>query len=88
MNDNQKKIKIAILFLVIFSYLIKTEFRRYHVDDYRISENYTEPKLKGAGFWNLTESPIYIDDNDPARNWAITAESQLKFLLRTHSLYK
>lgn len=77
MNDNQKKIKIAILFLVIFiltfSYLIKTEFRRYHVDDDLIFENYPEPKLKGAGFWDLTGSPIYINNNDPARNWAITA---------------
>ena len=29
--------------------------------------------MKKAGYWDLTGFPIYIDDNDPARNWAITA---------------
>ncbi|MBY8983842.1 MAG: right-handed parallel beta-helix repeat-containing protein [Candidatus Lokiarchaeota archaeon] len=29
--------------------------------------------LQNSGFWDLTGSPIFIDDDDPAHNWAITA---------------
>lgn len=36
-----------------------------------IEEN-TVDKLKQAGFWNLTGTPIFIDDTDPLYNWSIT----------------
>jgi len=29
-------------------------------------------EVKNSGFWALTGSPIYIDDTDPANNWAVT----------------
>ena len=29
--------------------------------------------LKNSKFWNLTLSPISIDDNDPSKNWSYTA---------------
>lgn len=29
--------------------------------------------LISSGFWNLTESPILIDDTDPSKNWSYTA---------------
>ena len=32
-----------------------------------------EDTLKSSKSWNLTESPISIDDNDPSKNWSYTA---------------
>ncbi|MFX0000670.1 MAG: right-handed parallel beta-helix repeat-containing protein [Candidatus Hodarchaeota archaeon] len=37
------------------------------------SEYQIEKKLKSSAYWNLTGSPIDIDDSDPLKNWATTA---------------
>jgi parallel beta-helix repeat protein len=31
--------------------------------------NVYEPHLRKAGYWDLTGSPIFIDDSNPSRNW-------------------
>ena len=35
--------------------------------------NIKENKLKASKFWDLTGSSIFIDDNDPSKNWSYTA---------------
>jgi len=40
------------------------------------SENNFQTNLRISGFWDLTGSPIYIDDGNPSRNWLITASTQ------------
>lgn len=47
-------------------YLIKNEKIVY-------SETHSELRLKSTSFWNLTGSPIHIDNTDPAYNWSKTA---------------
>jgi parallel beta-helix repeat protein len=36
-------------------------------------ENQIEKNLKSSSFWNLTGSPIFIDDSNPNYNWSKTA---------------
>ncbi len=65
------KRKAYSIFLIIifsgFSYSLQIINNGYN-------QNYlSKDILKIARYWDLTGSPIYIDDNDPSYNWAITA---------------
>ncbi len=62
-------ISLVLLFLIsIFSFSTtftsKNEIFQTHLK---------EDTLKSSKFWNLTVSPISIDDNDPSKNWSYTA---------------
>ena len=37
------------------------------------SNNISTKKIRLSGYWDLTGSPILVDDDDPSYNWAITA---------------
>ncbi len=57
---------LLLLFLIsIFSYqptiISKNQNSQINIKEYT---------LKSSKFWNLTGSPISIDDNDPSKNWA------------------
>ncbi len=63
------RIKLLIIILGIifgFSSLFNTNFNNYD----NLKGN-NELKLKKAGYWEI--GPIEIDDNDPTKNWTITA---------------
>lgn len=61
----RRNLAIIILSLIITFHLSFLSFERSH-----------EPNLviKKAGFWELSE--IYIEDDDPLKNWAITAATE------------
>ena len=72
-RSNKSSLLIGLLFLVLmfstFGESIKFEsnIESLYEDSCEI-EN-----LKSSGFWNLTGSPIYIDDTNPNFNWSKTA---------------
>ena len=73
-NHTKNKLMLLILgFIFGFSILIYSNLIHYQGKSSGNLENDNEPELKRAGYWDLTGSPIHIDDNDPALNWAITA---------------
>ena len=69
-----KSIKLITTFLVLlflssifnFSTTIKSKNENFQI-------NIIENKPKASKFWNLTGSPILIDDSDPSKNWSYTA---------------
>ena len=69
-----KNIKLALLGVLLFGLSIfslklsETIIPNENDHDYNITNH-----LTSEGFWNLTGSPILIDDNDPSRNWSYTA---------------
>ncbi len=65
----KKKIKITIL--AILGIMVIIFAPSLNIIEFKISgkENFN---LKTANSWNLTGSPILIDDSDPMRNWAYT----------------
>ena len=62
-----------ILIWVIFILAIFFSINLNYSNEINPLDNEKYFKLNKADHWILTGSPIYIDDNDPARNWAITA---------------
>ncbi len=60
---------LLLLFLIsILSYSL-TDTSKNEI----FQTNLKEDTLKSSKFWNLTGSPISIDDNDPSKNWSYTA---------------
>ena len=71
LNKNIKYVILGVLLvgLSIFSFnLSETIIPNENDHDNNITNH-----LTSAGFWNLTGSPISIDDNDPSKNWSYTA---------------
>ncbi|MHA1931427.1 MAG: right-handed parallel beta-helix repeat-containing protein, partial [Promethearchaeota archaeon] len=68
---SKKNVLIVLSIILSFSFLISAN--SYYLQD--INNGYVkidnEHSLKSAGFWNL--GPIEIDDDDPTKNWLITA---------------
>jgi len=69
----RKKLKFVLIFGLL-SFSIYNTFQIFHI---KIHENYysifTDFKgLENAGYWDLTGSPIFIDDADPNYNWSKT----------------
>ncbi|HEC40237.1 hypothetical protein LCGC14_0985080 [marine sediment metagenome] len=67
--------KSCLLFLIItmsiFSNTSKFTFIDVNNQNNVSKDIFT--KLEGAGYWDLTGSSIFIDDDNPTYNWAITA---------------
>jgi len=62
-----------ILIWVIFVSVIFFSINLSYSNGINPLDNEKYFKLNKADHWILTGSPIYIDDNDPLNNWAITA---------------
>ena len=69
-----KSIKLITTFLVL---LFLSSISNFSANDIRKNENFQinikENQPKASKFWNLTGSPILIDDSDPSKNWSYTA---------------
>ncbi|MFX0000672.1 MAG: nitrous oxide reductase family maturation protein NosD [Candidatus Hodarchaeota archaeon] len=74
------KLNKAIIYIIVniffFSLLINSI--RLHSYSTRVEfitkyENQKDKKPNSSSYWNLTGSPIYIDDSDPNYNWSKTA---------------
>ncbi len=72
-NKYFKKSFVAVYILffcvIIAGFLI--DFKG-NIQDQPFIENFN---VKSSGYWNLTGSPIFIDDADPNFNWSKTAEA-------------
>ena len=60
---------LVLLFLSSIFYFPTTDTRKNEI----FQTNIKEDTLKTSNFWDLTGSPIFIDDNDPSKNWSYTA---------------
>ncbi len=71
-----KRIAIIITTLIQVSLLINSVnsySRSTSVEMFFKPENQIEKNPNSANYWDLTGSPIYIDDSDPNYNWSKTA---------------
>jgi len=72
MRDKIKKLITSFLMLLFLS-----SFFNFSPTDIRKNENFQintkENKPKTSKSWDLTGSPIFIDDSDPRKNWSYTA---------------
>ena len=68
-----KNIKLALLGVLLFGLSIfSLNLSETIVTNENIHDNNITNHLISAGFWNLTGSPISIDDNNPSKNWSYT----------------
>ncbi|MFX1572728.1 MAG: right-handed parallel beta-helix repeat-containing protein [Promethearchaeota archaeon] len=58
--------------MVLFLFLIKN-FNLNHISDAEKLEKTNYIGVKRVGYWDLTGSPIHINDSNPSKNWAYTA---------------
>ena len=69
-----KNIKLALFGVLLFGLSIfSLNLSNIIITKENIYNNNITNQLTSAGFWNLTGSPISIDDNDPSKNWSYTA---------------
>ncbi len=68
---NRKKFLIILSLVFGFSILSSRNSHHFQENKNGYLESDIEQKLKKAGYWEL--SPIFIDDDNPAYNWSITA---------------
>lgn len=71
-----KRLRILVIIVILF-------FSFLHLNNIVIYDNYNDNNkdlivkekliLKSSGYWNLTGSPISINDSIPNKNWAYTA---------------
>ncbi|MHA1197017.1 MAG: right-handed parallel beta-helix repeat-containing protein, partial [Promethearchaeota archaeon] len=67
-----KTISIQLLFLIFIFFLYNINYLGVISKNNLIDQN-NELKPRTAGFWDLTGTPIVIDDFDPSKNWTYTA---------------
>ena len=74
MKSSEKTI-VLIIFVTIFAFslLITVNFSYFKGYTPENLEFDVESNLKGADYWNLTGTPIFINDLDPNNNWNKTA---------------
>ena len=73
---SNKRITIILVILIYFSLFINTVnlySNSTKVETFTNSKTESEKKIKTTSYWNLTGSPIYIDNSDPSYNWSKTA---------------
>ena len=71
-----KKFRIIILLALIFILLFQISYL-FNNKIILLNNNFNSKNiinLKSFRYWNLTGSPIYIDDSDPDYNWSKTAK--------------
>jgi hypothetical protein len=75
MKFKTKIVTLSILIILIFPSIIEI----WHYGNFKTNETKEKNKfqIKQSGFWNLTESPIYIDDVNPNFSWSKTATENM-----------
>ena len=69
-----RNIKLALIGVLLFGLSIFSLNLSETIEtNENVHDNNITNHLKSAGFWDLTGSPISIDDNDPSKNWFYTA---------------
>lgn len=74
MKSNKNTVVLIVLILIFaFPVILAANFNNFAstTDESLIAD--IDSNLKGAGYWYLTDSPIFIDDSDPNYNWSKTA---------------
>ena len=71
--NNKKNYIIGLLPVVLFLLIFVSIDNNNFDNSTQIYQETNEFNLESSGFWNLTGSPIYIDDTDPNYNWSKTA---------------
>ena len=72
MTKSKKKILI-LLTLVIF-FIFSNISKNFITDNQSLEFNEKDQvQIKQSGFYDLTGSPIFIDNSDPSKNWSYTA---------------
>lgn len=68
----KKNLGILLFGLIIMLSIISGCKNNFIPDEHNgYLENRIESQLKSSGSWDLTGSPIFIDDNDPVYNWVV-----------------
>jgi len=72
---SKNKVKFLLILGILLSILavFSNIFPKILIKSQKQIESITRPKLKNAGYWDLTGTPIFIDDSDPNFNWSKTA---------------
>lgn len=70
-NNIKKNLILAFIFLFCVIFAISRTNFELNTQNQRVIEY---PIVKPSGYWNLTGSPIFIDDADPNYNWSKTAK--------------
>ena len=76
---NNWKMKKYFLFFGMILVLSLATFYNFHINENTSTEDvYKKNKinLETAGYWDLTGTPIEIDDSDITKNWSITASTE------------
>ena len=71
-----KKINIIFIILAVCLPVLSTVTSIFSSNTFKSLLNFesqVQKNLKRAGYWDLTGSPIFIDNNDPNYNWSKTA---------------
>ncbi|MFX1326613.1 MAG: nitrous oxide reductase family maturation protein NosD [Promethearchaeota archaeon] len=74
--NSTKRISIILVILTYFSLFVHTVNQYSNlpkVETFTNSKNQIEKNLNSSSHWNLTGTPIFIDDTNPSKNWSITA---------------
>jgi len=72
-SKNKSRAIIGFIFLVLLVNILAKQVE-IESNEVLFHENLVEVKrIKTSGFWDLTGSPIYIDDSNPNFNWSKTA---------------
>ncbi|MFX0156225.1 MAG: NosD domain-containing protein [Candidatus Hodarchaeota archaeon] len=81
-----KKIRVLILVALTYVLLLTPSYQINNKDLF--SKDKKSANLNNSGFWNLTGSPIYINDADPNYNWIkIAAENDWCYYNNSSSKY-
>jgi parallel beta-helix repeat protein len=72
--------KIIIIFFILAVYLpvismVNSSLSSNSFKSLPNFETQVKKNVKRAGYWNLTGTPISIDDNNPTKNWSYTANT-------------
>jgi hypothetical protein len=73
---NNWKMKKYFLFFGMILVLSLAAFYNFHINESTNTEdvyNNNKLNLKLGGYWDLTGSPILIDDSNPTMNWSYTS---------------
>ena len=73
-----KKIIIIFIILAVCLPVLSTVNSSVSSNTFKSRPNFesqVKKNVKHAGFWNLTGTPISIDDNNPTKNWSYTANT-------------
>ena len=72
MTKSKKKILILLTLVIFFIFSNISKNFINNKQSLEFNEKY-QVQIKQSGIWDLTGSPIFIDDSNPSQNWSYTA---------------